>query len=143
MRAMKCARVFAAWTLAISAPHMAGAEQAPLTGVFHGQGRACFGGLFVRTQTIEWTSSFSKCGPTRYVILDQALTGEHPRIAYQLEKRSRQCRNVVIELMHYEGNVWDVKGYPSVESYQKRDLPDWKNSVLPDRAVTSCGMFKQ
>ena len=33
-------------------------------------------------------------------------------------------------------------GYPSVEAYQKRELPDWKDSVLPERGVTACGMRK-
>ncbi|WP_207003115.1 hypothetical protein [Trinickia mobilis] len=116
---------------------------APLTGVFYGEGRACFGGLFVRSKTIEWNSSFSKCGPVRYEILDQDLAGEQPRIAYRLLERSKQCRSAVIALSHYDGNVWDVKGYPSVEAYEKREVPDWKHSALPDRTVTSCGMLKQ
>ena len=140
MRAVKLIALFVA---ALTAPALSYAAGAPFTGVFQGEGRACFGGLFVRSKTIEWTSSFSKCGPVRYEILDQDMTGEHPRIAYRLAARSKQCRNAVIALTRYDGEVWDVKGYPSVEAYQKRDQPDWKNSVQPDRAVTSCGMLKQ
>ena len=140
MRAVKLAVMLFATSAAPALSYGAGA---PFTGVFQGEGRACFGGLFVRSKTIEWTSSFSKCGPVRYEILDKDMTGEHPRIAYRLMERSKQCRNAVIALTHYNDEVWDVKGYPSVEAYQKRDLPDWKNSMQPDRAVTSCGMLKQ
>jgi hypothetical protein len=139
MRAVKLALLLAA----SAAPVFSNAAGAPFTGVFHGEGRACFGALFVRSKTIEWTSSFSQCGPARYEILDQDLADKHPRIAYRLMGRSKQCRNAVISLAHYEGEVWDVKGYPSVEAYQKRDRPDGKNSGQPQRAVTSCGMLKQ
>lgn len=119
------------------------AADKPLTGVFQGEGRACYGKLYVRAKTIEWTSSFSKCGPSRYEPFDQDMTGEHPHIAFKIDKAQKQCRHAVIALFHYEGKVWDVKGYPSLEAYQNREHPDWKNSTDPTRAVTSCGMLKQ
>ena len=50
-----------------------------LTGTYRGDGRACFGALFVRPKTIEWNASFFKCGPARYKVLDQDLAGDKPR----------------------------------------------------------------
>jgi hypothetical protein len=133
-----------AWLLAaLVMSHMVIAANKPFTGVFHGEGRACFGGLFVRTKTIEWNSSFIKCGPTKYELLDQNLAGEHPRVVYRIKDRRKRCGLEVVELKHDNEYFWTVNGYPSVEAYQKRDLPDWKDSALPERAVASCDMRKQ
>jgi hypothetical protein len=52
------------------------AAEKPFTGVFSGYGRACSGGLFVRTKTIEWNSTFSACKRTQYDILEKSAEGE-------------------------------------------------------------------
>ena len=124
-------------------PYISMAGDSVFTGSFRGEGRACFGGLFVRTKTIEWNSSFSKCGPSAYVVLDQGLNEAQPKIAYRLIRRQKQCRSEVIELVYYEGQAWSVNGYPTVEAYRNKDLPDWKDSLLPERAVMSCGVLKK
>jgi hypothetical protein len=111
-----------------------------LTGAFEGTGRACTGALYVRTNTVEWNSTYSICKPTRYEVLENSLNGDHRRTVLRLNKRNRQCRYEVVEIEHADGYSWNVSGYPSLESFQKRDSPDWSNSPLPARQVLSCLM---
>jgi hypothetical protein len=115
---------------------------APFTAVFSGTGRACSGGLFVRTRTIEWNSSFSVCKRGRYEVLEKDFAGDHGRIAFRLHVRSRQCRHEVIEAEQVGTYGWSVQGYPSLEAYQKRTLPGWRNSPLDERLVLSCPMTR-
>jgi len=116
--------------------------EAPFTGVFSGTGRACSGGLYVRTKTIEWNSSFSVCKPARYRVLKQDLAKDHGRIAFRLDARSRQCRYEVIEAEQVSTYGWSVQGYQSLEAYQKRALPGWRHSPLDERLVLSCPMTR-
>jgi hypothetical protein len=115
---------------------------APFTAVFSGTGRACSGGLFVRTKTIEWNSSFSICKPTRYSVLDKDLAADRRRIAFRLAARSRRCHYEVIEAQQYSTYGWSVQGYQSLEAYEKRALPGWRNSPLDERMVLSCPMVR-
>jgi len=116
--------------------------EAPFTAKFGGTGRACSGGLYVRTQTIEWNSSFSICKPARYEVLEKALAEGHGRIAFRLKARSRQCLYEVVEAEQLSTYGWDVRGYQSLESYKKRALPDWRNSPLTERLILSCPMTR-
>ncbi len=128
--------------LALAATSHAMAE-APFTGAFSGTGRACSGGLFVRTRTIEWNSSFSICKPARYEVLDrEGLASDQGRIAFRLKARSRRCLYEVVEAQQVSRYGWDIRGYQSLESYRKRDLPDWNNSPLDDRMILSCPMTR-
>ncbi|WPH19414.1 hypothetical protein [Variovorax paradoxus] len=115
---------------------------APFTAVFSGTGRACSGGLYVRTQTIEWNSSFSICKPSRYSVLEKDLAVDHGRIAFRLAARSRQCRYEVIEAKQVSTYGWSVQGYPSLEAYRKRALPGWRHSPRDERMVLSCPMVR-
>ena len=125
--------------VAMATPAIAGEQ--PFTGSFRGTGRACSGSLNIRTKTIEWRSSFSVCKPTRHEILDKDLTPEHRRIAYRLTARSKACRYEVVEIQHVDGAGWNATGYQSLESFQNREAPAWKNSQLPERQVLSCPMI--
>lgn len=116
--------------------------EAPFTGVFSGTGRTCSGGLYVRTKTIEWNSSFSICKPARYRVLEKDLARDHGRIAFRLEARSRQCRYEVIEAEQVSTYGWSVQGYQSLEAYRKRALPGWRHSTLDERLVLSCPMTR-
>lgn len=123
------------------------AADKPFIGVFQGGGRACSGALYVRAKTIEWHSTYSTCKPSHYEILERELDEKNPKIAYLLKERSKNCRHQVIELQlnaGYAGNppYWDTTGYPSLEAFQKRNLPDWKDSILPDREVLVCMLLK-
>ena len=118
------------------------AETSPFTGKFGGTGRACSGGLYVRTQTIEWNSSFSICRPARYEVLEKALDQDRGRIAFRFKARSRRCLYEVVEAQQISTYGWDVRGYQSLESYQKRALPGWSNSPLAERLILSCPMIR-
>jgi len=114
-----------------------------LTGTFRGDGRACYGALFLRSNTIEWNASFFKCGPTRYKVIEQDLSGDHPHAAFKIEDHRKRCGLAVIEVSRYSEFSWSVKGYQTMEAYQKREEPDWKDSADPARQVAVCGMRKE
>ena len=135
-------RTFALMALALAGACPALAD-APFTGKFSGTGRACSGGLYVRTKTIEWNSSFSICKPTRYEVLDNELDKkEDERIVFRLQSPSRQCLYPVIEVQRLSTYIWGVQGYQSMESYRNRALPDWANSPLEERLILSCPMTR-
>jgi len=113
----------------------------PFIGVYHGQGRACFGGLFLRERTLEWNASFFRCAPTRYRRIAQQ-DGARPRVALELSGKAKACRFKVVEIAYYSEWSWTVNGYPSLEAYARRDQPGWKDSDAPERQIASCGMRK-
>lgn len=113
------------------------------TGVFEGTGRACYGALYVRTKTIEWNSTFSLCKAIHYEVLESKKSdGDYERIVFHLKKQSSQCRYSVIEVEHVNGYYWNAKGYQSLEGFQNKELPDWRNSALPERGVLSCTLIR-
>ncbi|MES2247061.1 MAG: hypothetical protein V4645_07260 [Pseudomonadota bacterium] len=137
---MQMRRTFALVALALAFPCTTLADT-PFTGRFSGTGRACSGGLYVRTKTIEWNSSFSICKPTRYEVLDRGRSKEGgERIVFRLQSRSRQCLYEVIEVEQYDIYSWGVQGFQSLEAYRNRALPDWANSPLEERLTLSCPM---
>lgn len=122
-------------------PGVAAAADAPFTLALSGGGRACAGGLFVRTRTLEWNTSFSRCAPAPYVVLDKAAAGDQTRVVFRRLKRGEGCRYAVVEAVRLPQAGWNVNGYPSLEAYEKRELPDWRNSPLVARQVLSCPMY--
>lgn len=111
-----------------------------MAGVFQGTGRACSGALFLRARTVEWNSTYSICKPTQYEILEKNASNGQRRVVLRLKERSRLCRYSVVELEQAGRYNWNVSGYQSLEGFRNRELPDWKNSSLPDRQVLSCLM---
>jgi len=138
---MQVRKAIALLFLFLAGPCIATAE-APFTAKFAGTGRACSGGLYVRAKTIEWNSSFSVCKPARYEVLEKKWVKDHDRIAFRFKTRSRGCLYEVVEAEQVSTYGWDVRGYQSLESYQKRALPDWSNSPLTERLVLSCPMTR-
>jgi hypothetical protein len=61
-----------------------------------------------------------------------------------LRKRSPRCRYAVIEIedAQTEDDIWNVTGYQTLESFQKRREPGWADSVLDDRMTLECSMFR-
>lgn len=118
------------------------AADVPLTGAFSGTGRACSGGLYLRAKTVEWISTYSICKPSRYELLAQDLSVDHQRIAVRIKTRSRQCRYEIVEAEQVSTHGWDVRGYKTLEAYRKQGLPDWQNSLLPERRFLSCPMVR-
>lgn len=125
-----------------SPSHPAVAAAGAFTGAFHGTGRACIGALYVRANAIEWNSTYSICKSKQYEVLARSVAGEHARIAFRLKSPGGQCRYPVVEVEHDGGYSWEITGYQSLEGFQKRDLPDWHNSPLPERQILSCPMIK-
>lgn len=129
-------RAIGAWLLACASAAAAG--NAPFTGVFMGGGRACYGGLFVRTKTVEWNTPFNRCKRTRYDLLERMLAPGHERITMKLKNPS--CAFQVIALEQTQEWGWTAYGYQTVEAYEKRELPDWKNSPIESRMVLTCSV---
>ena len=118
------------------------ASDKAFTGVFEGTGRACSGEMQVRAKTIAWRSTFSTCTATRYEVLERSSDASQERIVFHLRKSSSQCRYPVIEAVRTSEYNWNVTGYPTLEAFQKKDLPDWSHSALPERQLLSCPMTK-
>jgi len=118
------------------------ADAPPFTGAFHGTGRACSGGFYIREKTVEWISTFSICKPSRYEVLARDSTAGHRRIAVHIKSRSRQCLYEVFEAQQSSTYGWNINGYQSLASYRNRALPDWRNSPLEERLILSCPMVR-
>ncbi|WP_198088852.1 hypothetical protein [Variovorax sp. E3] len=119
------------------------AANGAFTRVFEGTGRACSGNLYIRARTAEWNTPFSVCRPSRYEVLEKDLAREKKRLAIRLETRGRHCRYEVIEVEKVSRYGWNANGYPSVEAFDKRALPDWENSALPERMTLSCPVIER
>jgi len=111
-------------------------------GTFSGTGRACNGTLHVRNQTIEWKSSFSTCRRSAYEVLETSQADGRQRMAFRLKARDSKCLYEVLALEQVDGTDWTADGYPSLEAFRKKDLPDWRDSPLPERLVLECPMTR-
>ena len=120
----------------------AAADATPYFGKYKPWSRGCHGAAYLRAKTIEWRTTWSYCKPSAYEVIDIAPRNEPPRIAVRIKKRSKNCDFEVIELQELQigedPKMWDITGYPSLDAYQKRELPEWKNSVANVRRPLSC-----
>jgi len=113
------------------------------TGSFEGTGRACSGKLQVQKKEIKWNSTYSQCRTIQYSVLEADLANKERRIAFHLQNPNEKCLYPIIEIKYSSGYNWHVNGYQSLEGFQNRNSPDWKNSPLPERQNLSCLMIKQ
>jgi hypothetical protein len=94
----------------------------PLTGIFQGTGRACYGTLSVKAGTISWITPFSQCRKTQYEVIEQREDGNRREAAFHLKQRSKGCLFEVLYLFHPDTPDpkidWHVIGYGSLEDYQ-------------------------
>ncbi|SEA17099.1 hypothetical protein [Variovorax sp. YR216] len=114
---------------------------APYIGVYRPWSRGCGGAVFLRAKTVEWHATWNSCKRSPYKVLDVAEKNELPRIAVKIEKPSKHCGFEVLEIQQETReppSMWALRAYPTLESYKKRDLPDWQDSPLPERAVPMC-----
>jgi hypothetical protein len=118
------------------------AADAAFTGTFSGTGRACNGALHVRGKTIEWQSSFSACRRGTYEVLENNLVDGKRQIAFRLGAHGGQCLYEVLSLQQVEGTDWTADGYPSLEAFQQRAQPAWRDSSLPERLVLECPLTR-
>lgn len=116
------------------------AADASFTGTFSGTGRACNGTLHVRSQTIAWTSGFSTCRRGTYEVLERSTAHGNRRMVFRLNAPGGQCLYKVLALEQVEGTDWTASGYPSLEAFRNKDLPEWRDSSLPERLVLECPM---
>jgi hypothetical protein len=96
------------------------------TGVFYGQGRACWGPLYIRTKTIQWITDFSACY-SPYTIVKKTFVDKPKKydyILYKLNLPKKTCSWQYIALyydkysdaphMHYD---WSVAGFTKFEDF--------------------------
>lgn len=109
-------------TLCMAMCLTAQAGEAPFTGRFLGTGRACYGMLAVRTQTISWLTSFSQCKALPYELVERTDEGGRLRITWRFTRSVPACRYSLITLTHdggYDQDIgWNVIGYGSEQSYR-------------------------
>jgi hypothetical protein len=102
------------------------ASASTFTGVFSGQGKACWGPLYIRTKTIQWITDFSVCY-SPYTIEKKTFVDKpqnYDYILYRLNQPSKACSWRYIALyyykyadspyMHYD---WSVAGFPNFEDF--------------------------
>ena len=115
-----CAMIRLALALCMAVGVTARASEAPFTGRFLGTGRACYGMLAVRTQTISWRTTFSQC-QAPYKLVERTDSDGHLRITWRFTRSISACRYQLISLTHDGGPDqdigWNVTGYGSEQSY--------------------------
>ncbi len=119
----------------------ANANEAPFTGVFQGQGRGCWGKLYVKEKTLRWMTPYSICKPSKYKVLERELTTPNRHIAFELALRSTQCRYAVVELSFdpQTPDYWSAKGYASVDDFNQRHSASDESKLR----TLSCAVQKQ
>ena len=129
---------------------LAGAYKGPFTGVFYGQGEGCWGGLFIRTRTIQWYPGNLMCKRTVYTIIDQRLhtpfeNDDH--IVFKLDHVNKGCPFPYIGLYYYQpldeigpnGKTleglgtyydWSVMGFESYRQYKNFPYKGFLNDTI-------------
>lgn len=116
------------------------AAEAPFTSAFQGTGRACYGGLYVRTKTISWLTSFSRCQKVPYEMLERQENGHDRRFTFRLKQHPKGCRFEVLYLYHRDipnpDIDWHVIGYASLTDY-RADKQDGFKANSPNAQACS------
>jgi hypothetical protein len=130
--------LFLAFLLSGPQGALAGPFKGPFTGAFYGQGEGCWGGLFIRTRTLDWhPGNVISCEKTAYVVIDKNLHTpfeNYDHIVFKLDHLSKFCRFSYIGLYYYqsaqevENNSqmpgeglyydWEAVGFASYKQYQ-------------------------
>lgn len=122
---------------------MAGGTDKPWQGRFEGTGRACSGVLSLDAGVLSWRWRYGACAGRRYTTLQGMREGNAAGLVARLSgSTSARCPYRVIEVEQADTYAWNVSGFPSLEAYENRDLPGWRDSPRPDRYVFSCLMTK-
>jgi len=96
------------------------------TGVFQGQGRGCWGKLYVRKLSLEWNTPYSVCNKTSYTVIEKDLKAKSPHIAFALAQKSKSCRYEIVELSfdpEYPA-YWTATGYETRKDFNNRASAD-------------------
>ena len=92
------------------------------TGVFQGQGRGCWGKLYIKEQSLEWNTPYSVCKKTSYSVIQKDLDSKSPHIAFALAQKSKKCGFEIIELSFdpvYPA-YWQATGYETRKDFDNR-----------------------
>ncbi len=150
---------FLAWLFFLVQMAQAAPYRGPFTGLFYGQGRSCWGGLFIGTRTLTWDKQFTPCARTSYTIRERDLHWpfeNYDHIVFQLNHVSKACITPIIGLYYYvpaseigqpEGNTfesdaWVAVGFQTEALYRKfptRGFMDGSHPVDPGIYVV-CGL---
>jgi hypothetical protein len=98
------------------------ADDKALIGIFSGQGRPCWGKLYLTSKTIEWQTPYSSCKKTAYDVVEQNLESKHPTAAYRLRHQNPACKFPYISLQfdpEYP-DYWRLIGYASKKAFEQR-----------------------
>ena len=112
---------------------LAGPYKGPFTGLFYGQGRGCWGELFIQTKTLTWLpASWTTCQRTTYTIVDNTLhtpfqNWDH--IVFKLDHLSKSCDIQYVELQYFHTDDsasesglfydWVAVGFLDYQDYKK------------------------
>lgn len=122
---------------------IAASADEPWIGRFEGTGRACSGALSMEATVLSWRWQYGDCRARHYEVLDATREQGAPRLVARLPRpRGARCPYEVIELEQADTYAWNVTGFPSLEAYEKKGVPAWRDSPLPSRYVLSCLMTK-
>ncbi len=141
---------------------LAGAYKGPFTGVFYGQGEGCWGGLFIRTRTIQWYPGNLMCKRTVYTIIDQRLHTpfeNNDHIVFRLHHLSKGCPFPYVGLYYYQSGDeigpngktleglgiyydWGVVGFESYRQYKNFPYKSYGKGTVNTALmnITSCSL---
>jgi hypothetical protein len=96
------------------------------TGVYSGQGEACWGPLYIRTKTIQWITDFSACY-SPYTIVKKTFADKpknYDYILYKLNRPNKTCSWRYIALYYNQYSAvsdmqyyWSVAGFPNIQDF--------------------------
>jgi hypothetical protein len=121
-------------------PDAQASEPAP-TGHFVGSGRACHGTLSISTDTISWTTAFSRCKARPFHLVEDINVNGKRQLTFELSETTAACRFQVISLTHDDNSGddtgWEATGYADLASYQAdkrsaytKNTPDMMSCAL-------------
>jgi hypothetical protein len=121
---------------------MARAEEKSFTGtgVFQGQGRGCWGKLYIREKSLEWNTPYSICKRTSYSIIQKEMESKSPHIAFALANKSKKCGFEIIELSFDPAYpaYWQAIGYETRKDFENKAT----NAEETKLKVLSCSVQK-
>ena len=109
------------------------AEAKTFTGHFQGEGRGCWGDIWIRTKTIQWNSDWSACY-SPYTIVKKTFADKPQNfdsILYKIERPRRSCSWKYIGMYFYLSDApglysnWLAVGFPKFRDYQNFDEHIW------------------
>ena len=141
--------------IAAAQPAQAGAYKGIFTGLFYGQGEGCWGALFIRTKTIEWSPGDASCQRTTYTVIDKTMHTpfqNYDHIVFRLHHLSHGCPFHYIGLYYYlprdelrkngkllKGVIyyqWSVVGFENYKQYKNFPYRGFENNSI-NMALTS------